>query len=320
MGWAPPDPSTQGRPNRSGRRLPGNGWAARHKWLAIGLIAGVSVLAVGGLAAAASLTAEDPPAGSAGAATTAAAPRTTERTTPTTTAAPTTTLAPTTAAAAPPTEAPTTTAPPVRVVAVVDGDTVDLSTGERVRVIGIDTPEQGQPCFSEASVALADLVMNQVVTVTPGARDDRDTYGRLLRYLDVNGVDAGRALIERGLAIARYDSRDGYGGHPREAEYVAADEASPPACVPPTTPAQTPVPAVTPTPTPVPAPAPTPQPPAAIAPPAGSACDQSYPDVCIPPAPPDLDCGDIPYRRFRVVGADPHGFDRDRDGIGCESG
>jgi micrococcal nuclease len=50
----------------------------------------------------------------------------------------------------------------------------------------------------------------------------------------------------------------------------------------------------------------------------GLNCDPSYPDVCIPPEPPDLDCGEIPHRRFRVIGLDPHGFDRDRDGIGCE--
>ncbi|HEX8065794.1 MAG TPA: hypothetical protein VF520_04620 [Thermoleophilaceae bacterium] len=48
-------------------------------------------------------------------------------------------------------------------------------------------------------------------------------------------------------------------------------------------------------------------------------CDGSYPTVCIPPQPPDLDCPDIPYRDFRVRGSDPHGFDRDGDGIGCES-
>jgi micrococcal nuclease len=48
-------------------------------------------------------------------------------------------------------------------------------------------------------------------------------------------------------------------------------------------------------------------------------CDTSYPDVCIPPYPPDLDCGDIPYKNFRVLSPDPHGFDRDKDGIGCES-
>jgi len=48
-------------------------------------------------------------------------------------------------------------------------------------------------------------------------------------------------------------------------------------------------------------------------------CDPSYPDVCIAPYPPDLDCGEIGYSNFRVIGSDPHGFDRDNDGIGCES-
>ena len=48
-------------------------------------------------------------------------------------------------------------------------------------------------------------------------------------------------------------------------------------------------------------------------------CEPSYPDVCIAPYPPDLDCGEIGYSNFRVIGDDPHGFDRDNDGIGCES-
>jgi len=48
-------------------------------------------------------------------------------------------------------------------------------------------------------------------------------------------------------------------------------------------------------------------------------CDSSYPDVCIPPWPPDLNCGDVRYSNFRVLPDDPHGFDRDNDGIGCES-
>jgi uncharacterized repeat protein (TIGR01451 family) len=57
-------------------------------------------------------------------------------------------------------------------------------------------------------------------------------------------------------------------------------------------------------------------------PPRGN-CAASYPDVCIPPPPPDLDCAQIPYRNFRVIytvpDPDPHRFDGDRDGIGCES-
>ena len=55
-------------------------------------------------------------------------------------------------------------------------------------------------------------------------------------------------------------------------------------------------------------------------PPVEADCDPSYPNVCIPSFPPDLDCGEITHRRFKVLPPDPHGFDRDQDGVGCESG
>lgn len=48
------------------------------------------------------------------------------------------------------------------------------------------------------------------------------------------------------------------------------------------------------------------------------ACHPSYPTVCIPPPPPDLDCADVPHRRFTVIPPDPHRFDGDGDGVGCE--
>jgi hypothetical protein len=51
-----------------------------------------------------------------------------------------------------------------------------------------------------------------------------------------------------------------------------------------------------------------------------SECDASYPDVCIPSPPPELNCDDVDFRNFRVLSPDPHGFDGDNDGIGCESG
>jgi hypothetical protein len=58
-------------------------------------------------------------------------------------------------------------------------------------------------------------------------------------------------------------------------------------------------------------------------PPSGGKCAASYPTVCIPPPPPDLDCGDISYRDFRVrwdvADPDPHRFDGNGDGVGCES-
>lgn len=52
----------------------------------------------------------------------------------------------------------------------------------------------------------------------------------------------------------------------------------------------------------------------------GANCDARYPDFCVPSAPPDLDCTDLlPGQvNFRVYEPDPHDFDIDDDGIGCE--
>ena len=117
---------------------------------------------------------------------------------------------------------------------VIDGDTIEVrdaaGTVETVRIIGIDTPERGECGFEDAADALARLVAGQPITLVAGAQDDRDRYGRLLRYLDVGPVDAGLELIRDGYAIARYDSRDGYGRHPREDTYVAADGTSASVC------------------------------------------------------------------------------------------
>ena len=59
-------------------------------------------------------------------------------------------------------------------------------------------------------------------------------------------------------------------------------------------------------------------------PPPTGVCADSYPDVCIPLPPPHLTCADIrPYSNFRVLWhvprPDPQHFDKDHDGIGCES-
>jgi endonuclease YncB( thermonuclease family) len=176
------------------------------------------------------------------------------------------------------------------VTRVVDGDTLELGNGESVRLVGIDTPEVGECGYDAASVALARLVAGKQVHL--GRSDeDRDHYGRLLRYVDVGSTDAGLRLIRSGLAIARYDSRDGYGFHPREPRYVAADKASRTVgCA---------------------QPAPAPQPVAG-----GAACAPGY-SPCVPPYPPDVDCADVDGP-IQVTGSDPHGLDADGDGVACE--
>jgi endonuclease YncB( thermonuclease family) len=113
---------------------------------------------------------------------------------------------------------------------VVDGDTVRLSNGTYVRLIGIDTPEVGQCGYRAAKRQLNRWVNGSVRLVNPDSVDDRDHYGRLLRYVHDSHRDTGYALIKRGLAKARYDSLDGYDHHPRQAKYRRADRANPDVC------------------------------------------------------------------------------------------
>ncbi len=117
----------------------------------------------------------------------------------------------------------------VDVIRVIDGDTVVIAGDERVRLIGIDTPEKGRCGFDEAKQALEKLLASGPATFYAGTISDKDKYDRLLRYIEVEGIDVGLNLISNGFATARYDSRDGYGPHDRENEYVDADENSAPA-------------------------------------------------------------------------------------------
>jgi len=110
------------------------------------------------------------------------------------------------------------------VTRVVDGDTVEIASGKHVRLIGVDTPERGTCGYDTATGALQRMVESRtVVLVNPESVQDLDTYGRLLRFVDVGGRDAGFAQIRSGQGKARFDSRDGYDPHPREDRYRSAD-------------------------------------------------------------------------------------------------
>lgn len=177
------------------------------------------------------------------------------------------------------------------VTRVVDGDTVELGNKEVVRIVGIDTPEVGECGYDAASANMARLVLGKRVRLTT-SDEDRDQYGRLLRYVDVGRVDVGLHQVRGRLASARYDSRDGYGFHPRENRYIAADRATPDnACH---------------------KPRPRPASPQSV----GRGCAPGY-NPCLPPYPPDVDCADV-AGPVRVRGLDPHGLDADDDGVACE--
>lgn len=48
-------------------------------------------------------------------------------------------------------------------------------------------------------------------------------------------------------------------------------------------------------------------------------CERNYPTICVPPFPPKISCSEIPFKDFPVLFDDPHDFDIDQDGRGCES-
>ena len=85
---------------------------------------------------------------------------------------------------------------------VIDGDTVVTTVGT-VRLVGIDAPEKGDCGYEEAGERLRALVDKKEVTLVDDAKQpDRDNYGRLLRYVEKDGEDAGEALIREGFVSA----------------------------------------------------------------------------------------------------------------------
>ncbi len=92
----------------------------------------------------------------------------------------------------------------VRVVRVIDGDTIEIAGGEHVRYIGIDTPEtysQAEPYGPEAKAKNIELVEGKLVTLERDV-SDTDKYDRLLRYVYVEGLFVNGEMVRLGYAEA----------------------------------------------------------------------------------------------------------------------
>lgn len=90
-------------------------------------------------------------------------------------------------------------------MAVTDGDTIDVRIDgrvETVRLVGMNAPERGECLADEAGRVLRARVDGERVELVRDV-SDRDRYGRLLRYVEVEGDDVGAELIRAGLALAR---------------------------------------------------------------------------------------------------------------------
>lgn len=134
-----------------------------------------------------------------------------------------------------------------RVVDVVDGDTIDLADGTRVRLAIVDTPEVHgghEPCGPEASAFTRDLVLSaEVVVLRPSTAPATDDFGRLLGEVvrTADGASLNVALAAAGLGTVdeRFTSEDP--DLAVRARAAQADAPSP-ACAPVTSPEPTPAP------------------------------------------------------------------------------
>ena len=153
-------------------------------------------------------------------------------------------------------------------------------------------------------------------------KSNTDRYQRLLRYAYLpDGRMVNEVLVQGGAAFAkRYKPDVKYADRFAQAQ-VAAQTSSTglwAGCKVVSGRTQ-PLPVVVAQPVPLAVVAPTAAPVPAVAP-AASNCDPSYPTLCIPIGAADIDCPDIAARRFPVLPPDPHRFDADHDGVGCERG
>ena len=85
---------------------------------------------------------------------------------------------------------------------VIDGDTVVLADGARVRYIGMDTPERGEPFFDEATEFNRRLVEGRRIQLVED-ESETDRFGRLLRYVFAGDILVNAELVREGLAEAK---------------------------------------------------------------------------------------------------------------------
>lgn len=186
------------------------------------------------------------------------------------------------------------------VTKITDGDTIHVTidgVDYPVRLIGIDAPElSASDTYVQQGLSyLQNLILNKNVTLFKD-KSDTDKYDRLLRYVVIGNTFVNFELVRLGFATSVTYYPDTACNSTFSSAQADAENNLLGMWVPTVVSRSSGI-IINPNPN----------------------CSPSYPDVCIPPAPPDLDCKDITYRGFKVLLSDPHKFDGNKDGIGCES-
>lgn len=99
-----------------------------------------------------------------------------------------------------------------KVVNIVDGDTVDLESGVRIRLLLVDTPETTSgknDCYGQEAKAFTTATLDGQSVSLQYETECKDRYGRTLAFVSVNGKEINTSLVEKGLACVLYIAPDG---------------------------------------------------------------------------------------------------------------
>ncbi len=181
------------------------------------------------------------------------------------------------------------------VTKVIDGDTLDVKAKDgktiAIRLALVDAPETNEPGYTQAKNFVSQNCLNKEAVVDPD-NNQNPSFSRLVAVVYCEGLDINGAIIANGFAPIYRSFCDvsefantvwaqfGCGNNDTSNNNGAPSKDDE------AEPRE---------------------------------CDVFYPDVCIQSAPPDLDCGEIKHKNFKVLSTDQHGFDGDGDGIGCDS-
>lgn len=112
----------------------------------------------------------------------------------------------------------------VNVTDVIDGDTIIISSGDKIRLIGVDTPELDEPYYSEAKQYMELKVLGKTIGLEKDV-SETDPYDRLLRYVWLDDQMVNEDLVLSGLAVAKsYDPDTKYQDIFNDAEALAKKE------------------------------------------------------------------------------------------------
>ena len=209
-----------------------------------------------------------------------------------------------------------TSATQFQVARINDGDTITTSSGEKIRLLQIDTPELSPAeCYGEqAQKLLSTLIGKSSITLeSDPVSDNKDQFGRSLRYVKVGKININLKLVQMGAATpyfykgekGKYSVELLKAAQNAKAKKIGLWKACPLTKLDPSKPAIT-----GPTMTTLTSNNST-----------RAKCDPNY-QGCIPAYPPDLDCADIKrlgLAPVRIIGKDVHKFDTDGDRIGCNT-